>query len=157
MPHTTSPSLERSIVHAEGVLFAVARQKVYEWPSPVNLITSLNLNLRVSFIRFFSRSFPDRLLRFIHSPNQPSLTSYFQFVTLHVLSVLIHFRSTSLTYLILLLCCSQDGALPFPNSLSDRKQEEDIRHNQTLCTAEQSSPFVEFFMRNSAFSRAWVD
>jgi hypothetical protein len=94
-----------------------------KWPSPVKLITSPNLNLRVSFLRFSSRSFPGLLLWSIHCSHQQSLASYPRFVTLHILSVLTHFRSSSLTYLNYLLCCCQDGEFLFPNSLSARNQE----------------------------------
>jgi hypothetical protein len=123
MLQLTSPIQERSSVHAEGVLFAAVQQQLCKWPSPAKLITSPNLNLRASFLRFSSRSFPGFLLWSIRCSHQHSLASYPRFVTLHVLSVLIHFRSSSLTYLIFLLCYSQNGEFLFPNSLSDRNQE----------------------------------
>jgi hypothetical protein len=90
----TAPVQERSNIHAEGVLFAAVQQNSCEWPSPANLILSLNLNLWISILRFSSRSFPDLLQRSILCSKQPRGPAVgVQFVALHVILVLILFRS----------------------------------------------------------------
>jgi hypothetical protein len=94
MPHTSSPIQERANVHAE---------EVYSLQS---IRPSTNGQAQETLT---SHSVSDLLQWSTHCSNQPSFTSYFQLVTLHLLLVLIHFRSKSLSYLILVPCSSQDG------------------------------------------------